>query len=65
MAVPESPSKTLRKKQTLAWTIHAVRLRQMIDMVEYMYDDASYKVIMFEINGHLRWTMIEPKREKA
>jgi len=26
----------------------------MIDMVEYMYDDASYKVIMFEINEHLR-----------
>jgi len=67
MAVSESPSKNLRKKQTLARTIHefTARQRQMIDMAAYMYDNASYKVIMFEINGHLSWTMLEPKREKA
>jgi len=35
------------------------------NMVEYMYDDASFKLITFEINGHQRWTMVEPKREKA
>jgi len=63
MAVSESPSKALRKKQTLEFT---ARLGQMIEnMVEYMYDDASFKLITFEINGHQRWTMVEPKREKA
>jgi len=37
----------------------------MIDMAAYMYDDAYYKVIMFEIDGYQRWIMVESKREKA